>query len=37
MKHTLGIARTKDLKGLWALDPRPVVSPEELIENSTLL
>ena len=36
MKRTLGIARTKDLNGAWAVDPQPIVSPEEQIENSSL-
>lgn len=36
MKRTLGIARTKDLNGPWAIDPKPIVPPEEQIENSSL-
>ena len=36
MKRTLGIARTKDLNGPWAIDPEPIVSAEEQIENSSL-
>ncbi|MCX5769492.1 MAG: hypothetical protein NTZ09_04360 [Candidatus Hydrogenedentes bacterium] len=36
MKRTLGIARTKDLNGPWAIDPEPIVSPEEQIENSSI-
>lgn len=36
MKRTLAIARTKDLNGPWAIDPQPIVSPEEQIENSFL-
>lgn len=32
--RTLGIARTKDLNGPWAIDPEPLVAPEEQIENS---
>lgn len=36
MKRTLGIARTKDLNGPWAIDPQPIVSPAEQIENSSL-
>jgi len=36
MKRTLGIARTKDLNGPWTIDPQPVLSPEEQIENSSL-
>jgi predicted GH43/DUF377 family glycosyl hydrolase len=34
--RTLGIARTKDLNGPWAIDPEPIVSPEEQIENSSI-
>jgi len=36
MKRTLGIARTRNLNGPWAVDPQPIVSPEEQIENSSL-
>ncbi len=36
MKRTLGIARTKDLNGPWTIDPKPIVPPEEQIENSSL-
>jgi predicted GH43/DUF377 family glycosyl hydrolase len=36
MKRTIGIARTRDLDGAWAIDPQPIVSPEEQIENSSL-
>ena len=36
MKRTLGIARTKDLDKPWTIDPTPIVSPEEQIENSSL-
>jgi predicted GH43/DUF377 family glycosyl hydrolase len=36
MKRTLGIARTRNLDGPWAIDPAPIVSPEEQIENSSL-
>ena len=36
MKRTLGIARTKDLNGPWTLDPKPIVPPDEQIENSSL-
>jgi predicted GH43/DUF377 family glycosyl hydrolase len=36
MKRTIGIARTRDLDGPWAIDPMPIVSPEEQIENSSL-
>jgi hypothetical protein len=28
MPRTLGIARTKDLNGPWAIDPQPIVPPE---------
>ena len=34
--RTLGIARTRDLNGSWTIDPKPIVPPEEQIENSTL-
>lgn len=33
--RTLGIARTKNLDGVWAIDPDPIVPLEEQIENST--
>ena len=36
MKRTLGIARTRNLNGSWTIDPQPIVSPEEQIENSSL-
>ena len=36
MKRTIGIARTKNLDGPWTLDPAPIVSPEEQIENTSL-
>lgn len=36
MKRTLSIARTKNLDGPWTLDPAPIVSPEEQVENSSL-
>ena len=36
MKRTLGIARTRDLNGPWTVDPRPIVPPDEQIENSSL-
>ncbi len=36
IKRTISIARTKDLDGPWALDPKPIVSPEEQIENTSL-
>jgi predicted GH43/DUF377 family glycosyl hydrolase len=36
MKRTIGIARTKNLDGPWTVDPQPIVSPEEQIENTSL-
>ena len=36
VKRTLGIARTKDLNDTWVVDPEPIVSSEEQIENSSL-
>lgn len=33
-KRTLGIARTKDLDGLWKLDPEPLAPLDVQIENS---
>ncbi len=36
MKRTLGIARTKNLNGPWVIDPKPIVPPEEQIENSSM-
>ncbi len=36
VQRTLGIARTKDLDGVWTVDPNPMVPIEEQIENSTL-
>jgi predicted GH43/DUF377 family glycosyl hydrolase len=36
MKRTIGIARTKNLNGPWTIDSRPIVSPEEQVENSSL-
>jgi len=35
-KRTLGIARTRNLDGDWALDPEPVVPLEEQVENASL-
>jgi hypothetical protein len=35
-KRTISIARTHDLDGAWTLDPQPIVSPEEQIENTSL-
>lgn len=34
--RTIGIARTKDLDGPWAIDPQPIVPPAEQIENTSL-
>ena len=34
--RTLSLARTRDLNGPWAIDPQPIVPPEEQIENSSL-
>ena len=36
VQRTLGIARTKDLDGLWSVDSQPMVPIEEQIENSSL-
>jgi len=36
VQRTLGMARTKDLDGPWAVDPEPVVPIEEQIENASL-
>lgn len=36
MKRTISIARTRNLDGPWTLDPAPIVSPEEQVENSSL-
>ena len=36
MKRTIGIARTKNLDGPWALDPEPIMPPEEQIENTSI-
>jgi predicted GH43/DUF377 family glycosyl hydrolase len=36
MKRTLGIARARNLDAPWMIDPAPIVSPEEQIENSSL-
>ena len=36
VQRTLGIARTKNLDGVWTVDPQPMVPIEEQIENSTL-
>jgi predicted GH43/DUF377 family glycosyl hydrolase len=34
--RTLSIARTKNLDGEWAIDPQPILPPEQQIENSAL-
>jgi predicted GH43/DUF377 family glycosyl hydrolase len=34
--RTIGLARTKNLNGPWAVDPKPIVSPDEQIENTSL-
>ena len=36
VKRTLSIARTRDLNAAWTVDPAPIVSIEEQIENSSL-
>ena len=36
VQRTLGMARTKDLDGPWAVDPEPLVPIEEQIENASL-
>lgn len=36
VKRTLSIARTKDLNGTWTVQPKPIVPPEEQVENSSL-
>ena len=35
-KRTIGIARTKNLDSAWTLDPQPIFSPEEQVENTSL-
>jgi len=35
-KRTIGIARTRDLNAPWSLDPAPIFSPEEQVENTSL-
>ncbi len=35
-RRTLGIARTRDLDGIWQVDPQPMVPLDEQIENSSL-
>ena len=34
--RTLGIARTRDLNAPWTVDPKPILPPEEQVENSSL-
>jgi predicted GH43/DUF377 family glycosyl hydrolase len=34
--RTISIARTKDLNGRWQIDPQPIISPAEQVENSSL-
>jgi predicted GH43/DUF377 family glycosyl hydrolase len=34
--RTIGIARTKDLNGPWKIDPQPILSPAEQVENTSL-
>lgn len=36
IRRTLGLARTRDLNGTWAIDPQPLVPPGEQVENSSL-
>jgi len=36
LKRTLSIARTRDLNGPWVIDGKPILSPEQQIENSAL-
>lgn len=36
LRRTLGIARTRDLNGSWAIDPQPILPLDEQIENSSL-
>ena len=36
LKRTIGIARTKDLNGPWAVDDKPIVPLDEQIENTSL-
>lgn len=36
VQRTLGIARTRDMDGPWAVDPEPALPIEEQIENSAL-
>lgn len=36
IKRCLSIARTKNLDGPWAIQPEPIVPPEEQVENASL-
>lgn len=36
VRRTLSIARTADLNGPWTVQPKPIVPPEEQVENSSL-
>jgi len=36
IKRTIGIARTKDLNGPWAIDDKPIFPPTEQVENSSI-
>jgi len=36
IKRTISIARTRNLDGPWTLDPQPIFSPEEQVENTSL-
>ncbi len=36
IKRTICIARTRDLDSRWKIDPQPIVSPDEQIENSSV-
>jgi predicted GH43/DUF377 family glycosyl hydrolase len=36
LKRTLAIARTRNLDGPWQVEPRPILPPDQQIENSTL-
>jgi predicted GH43/DUF377 family glycosyl hydrolase len=34
--RTIGIARTHDLNSSWRVDPEPILSPDEQVENTSL-
>jgi predicted GH43/DUF377 family glycosyl hydrolase len=36
IRRTIGIARTKDLNGLWSVDKNPILPLDEQVENSSL-